>query len=913
MIRILETIFFRGRVLVLAIIALVTIVLGYEATKLRMDAGFYKSLPTDHPYIDTFLEYQDRLFGANRVIIVLQNTKGDIWNKPFLKTLDEVTKAIFYLPGVDRRTVTSLWTPNTRILEITEDGINARDVIPGTITPDEMEGKAIKQLRNDVLKGNLVGRLVSNDFTASMVVTELLEYDPATQQKLDYIALGEQLEKEIRGKFEKDGIKVHIIGFAKNISDIAKGGSESAPLFFGGAFILTVLAVYFYCRNWKLTWLTVGCSATSVVWQFGMITLLGFGLDPLAILVPFLVFAIGTSHGVQQLNMITAEISHGSSPEQAARSSFRGLLIPGSLSLVTAVVGFAALLVVPIPQIQELAITASIGTALKLISNLIMLPVISSYFTYDDGYRERVTAARDSRAKFISMLGVFGRPAVAFPVTFVFLCMFGASVYYSQDRHVGDLHPGSPELRPDARYNQDAKIISEKFSVGLDLFTIIVETPPESCVDYQSMVYMNEFSWYMRNVEGVRDVQSAAFVAKTIAAGWNEGNLKWRALPHDRSALVQATGPIGSNSGLIDNNCTIMPLQVFLIDGKATTLKNVVHAVEDWIEARGFTPVLSAGRANGTRIMPPEFLPDGKPLRDEQSPTSTWTVNREQAANLVYTAPEAVKDQPQTWTVKGYLPPPADKFELRGLVGKFVEGAEGTIEVKPGKDGTAKVDLLPLISKPEFAKAELFVIDGVPDAFTIRMASGNSGVTAAVNETLEIYELPSTLIVYVMVLFLTYITYFDWRAAVGCMLPLLFATFFGYFFMMELDIGLKVSTLPVIVLVVGVGVDYAYYIYNRLQYHLSQGVNISEAYEETILETGNGVFFTALNFAVGVSTWSFSPLKFQADMGTLLTFMFMTNMIMALTALPGIAVVIDTLFPRKKLPYPGPEPGGHWH
>jgi hypothetical protein len=145
------------------------------------------------------------------------------------------------------------------------------------------------------------------------------------------------------------------------------------------------------------------------------------------------------------------------------------------------------------------------------------------------------------------------------------------------------------------------------------------------------------------------------------------------------------------------------------------------------------------------------------------------------------------------------------------------------------------------------------------------------------------------------------------------MLPLLFATFFGYFFMMELDIGLKVSTLPVIVLVVGVGVDYAYYIYNRLQYHLSEGVSITEAYEETILETGNGVFFTALNFALGVSTWSFLPLKFQADMGLLLTFMFMTNMIMALTALPGIAVVIDKLMPRKKLPYPGPEPGGHWH
>ena len=913
MIRFLETIFFRGRVLVLAIIAIITVVLGYEATKLRMDAGFYKGLPTGHEYIETFLEYQDRLFGANRIIIVVHNEKGDIWNKDFLKTLNDVTQDIFYLPGVDRRTVTSLWTPNTRILEITEDGISARDVIPGKVTPDEMEGVAIKQLKNDVLKGNLVGRLVSNDFTASMVVAELLEYDPATQQKLDYIDLGTQLEQKIRQKFEKGNIKVRIIGFAKNISDIAKGGLEATPIFFGGAFLLTVFAVYFYCRNWPLTWLTVGCSLTTVIWQFGLLTVLGYGLDPLAILVPFLVFAIGTSHGVQQLNMITSELSHGTAPEAAARSSFRGLLVPGSLSLITAVVGFAALYVVPIPQIQELAVTASIGTGLKLISNLIMLPVIASYFTYDDGYRERISRARETRLAFMRLLGVFGRPAVAFPLTAVFMVLFAGAIWASKDRHVGDLHPGSPELRPDARYNVDARVISEKFSVGLDLLTIIVETPPQACINYQSMNYLNEFSWYMRNVEGVREVQSAAFTAKQIAAGWNEGNLKWKALPRNQYALVQAVGPIPSSSGLIDIDCTLLPLQVFLIDGKATTIHHVVDKIKEWIKVRGFPPILSAGRNNGDRVMPPEFLADGKPRREPSKPTSSWTLTREQATNLIYSAPAQLKEQSQSFAVKGYLSPPPGDLALLGLVGEPVKGAEGSIDIKPGPDGTAKVDLLSVINKPEFAKAELFVLDGVPDSFTIRLASGNSGVTAAVNETIEFYEQPSTLIVYAMVLFLTYITYFDWRAAVGCMLPLLFSTFFGYFFMLELDIGLKVSTLPVIVLVVGVGVDYAYYIYNRLQYHLSRGVNVTEAYQETILETGNGVFFTALNFALGVSTWSFSPLKFQADMGILMTFMFITNMIMALTALPGIAVVLDTLLPRKKLPYPGPEPGGHWH
>ncbi|MBI1212435.1 MAG: MMPL family transporter [Alphaproteobacteria bacterium] len=909
MIRFLETIFFRGRVLVLAAIAVATVILGFEATKIHLDAGFYKGLPSNHPYIQTFNEYKDRLFGSNRVIVVLENTKGTIWNNEFLKTLNNITQDIFFLPGVDRRTVTSLWTPNTRILEITEDGIEARDVIPGKITPEKMVGPAIAQLKNDVLKGNLVGRLVSNDFTASMVVTELLEYDVKAQKKLDYIDLGQQLEQKIRGKYEKGDLKVRIIGFAKAISDIAIGGLYSAPWFFAIAFILTVLSVYFYCRNWKLTFLTVGCSLTSVVWQFGLLTILGYGLDPLAILVPFLVFAIGTSHGVQQLNMITSELSYGSTPETAARSSFRGLLIPGSLSLVTAVAGFGALYIVPIPQIQELAITASIGTALKIVTNLIMLPVVTSYLTFDDGYRQRIAAARETRLGFIGLLGVFGEPIVAFPVSAIFFGLFVFAAIKSEQRHVGDLHPGTPELRPESRYNVDSRVIASKFSIGLDLMTIVIETPPQSCINYAYMNYVNEFSWYMRNVPGVREVQSAPFLAKQINAGWNEGNLKWRAVPRNQYSLVQAVGPIPTSSGLIDVDCTIMPVQVFLTDGKATTIKPIVAAVKDWIAKRGFPHVLNQGMNNKDKIMPPQYLVDGSFQREPAKPTSTWTMTRDDLSGLTYTAPVLIKDQKQVFTVTGYeLPAAGHEKDIFGA-----KVAEGTVDVVPDANGKANVDVLSLVNKPEWAKAQLFLINGVPDEFNIRLALGNSGVAAAVNETISEYELPSILIVYAIVIFLTYITYFDWRAAVGCCLPLTYATFFGYYFMLQLEIGLKVATLPVIVLVVGVGVDYAYYIYNRLQYHLSRGVNITAAYKETILETGNGVFFTALNFALGVSTWSFSPLKFQADMGTLMTFMFMTNMVMALTALPGLAVVIDTVLPRKRLPYPGPETGGHWH
>ena len=191
--------------------------------------------------------------------------------------------------------------------------------------------------------------------------------------------------------------------------------------------------------------------------------------------------------------------------------------------------------------------------------------------------------------------------------------------------------------------------------------------------------------------------------------------------------------------------------------------------------------------------------------------------------------------------------------------------------------------------------------DANPDPrIRLRLASGNVGVQAATNEVLETTELKMMLYVYLTIIALVLVTYRDWRAMVACCLPLTLATFLGYWFMKELDIGLTVATLPVMVLAVGIGVDYAFYIYNRLQLHLAQGVDIVTAFKQSLRETGIATIFTALTLSVGVATWSFSELKFQADMGLLLTFMFMVNMLMAITLLPALAVMIDLLIPRRR-------------
>jgi predicted RND superfamily exporter protein/photosystem II stability/assembly factor-like uncharacterized protein len=769
----LEDLVFRHRVAILALLGALTLLMGVFATQLRMDAGFSKQLPRDHEYIETFLEYQDRLFGANRLIIALRAREGNVWSAPFLAKLQALTDDVFFLPGVDRRTVTSLWTPNTRYFEITEDGMVADDVVPSHVLPDTLDDSDIALIRDNVSKGGFVGRLVSNDHTAAMVTAELLDVDPATEQPLDYLALAETLEREIRDRYVDERFDTHILGFVKLVGDIADG-ARSVVRFFGLAFLLTAAAVFLYSRSLLLTVLPLGCSLVSVVWQFGAIHLMGFGLDPLAILVPFLVFAIGVSHGVQQINLISQEVCRGADSETAARRSFSGLLVPGTMALVTDLVGFWTLVLIPIDMIQELGITATIGVAFKIVTNLVLLPILVSYCRFDAGFAQRAARVRAKRERWLAWLARIAEPRKAISTVIVFAFLFGVALSESRGRQIGDVQVGSGELHPDARYNVDAHTVVDKFSLGLDVLTVIVETPQQACIDYDVMQYVNRFSWHMENVPGVLSVISAPYIAKLVNSGWTEGNLKWRALPRNRYALGRSIGALDESSGLMDVECTLMPVYVFTEDHRAETIDRVVGAV------------------NGFR------------------------------------STEARED------------------------------------------------------------------------VRIRLASGNVGVLAAINEELEAKELMMLVWVYLAVILLVFVTHRDWRATLCCCAPLTVATALGYWFMKEFGIGLKVATMPVMVLAVGLGVDYAFYIYSRLQRHIRTGTSVTHAYRLTLSETGIAVIFTAITMAVGVATWSFSDLKFQADMGILLTFMFAMNMVMAVTLLPALAVVLDLLLPRRR-------------
>ncbi len=765
----LERIIFSFRPALLVVFFLATVFFAYQITGLRPDASFEKMIPMEHPYIQSFMKHMSDLGAAGTTIqVAVEHTRGDIFDSEYLDLLQQINDEVFYLEGVDRNRMRSLWTPNVRWTEVTELGFEGDKVIDSSYDGSD---ESMVQLRQNILRSGEVGRLVADDYRSSIVEAPLIDIDPSTGEPLDYWALSQHLEENVRQKFEQlsaaaDGeptVRIHIIGFAKIIGDLIDG-FVAILLFAVITLCITSVLLFLYTRSLRGTISPLFCSIIAVIWQLGLLTTLGYGLNPYSILIPFLVFAIGVSHGVQFVNAFLGESIAGYDRHASARRAFRALYVPGMAALISDAIGFTTMLLIPIQVIKDLGIAASVGVAVVVLTNLVLLPIVMSYIGITKNTLEHHRRGRTSdrkRGNIWRLLSNLASGRVAWVSLLVAAIGFGIGIYGGRNLKIGDLDPGAPELHPDSRYNLDNLFITENYATSSDVLVVMVETEPEQCVLHRNLELVDRFNWHMQNVPGVSSVMSAAEVSKLFAAGYNEGNLKWAAIHRDQRLLGSTFDQMPG--ALMNTTCSLLPVALFLDDHKAETLQRVVDAAQAF----------------------------------------------------------------------------ADQHRQEGI---------------------------------HFA-----------------LAAGNAGIEAATNQEIATAQVRMMVLIYSVVGALVFLSFASWRAVICIMVPLALTSFLAQALMAYLGIGVKVATLPVIALGVGVGVDYGIYIYSKLNYFLRRGMDIQKAYFNTLTTTGEAVSLTGVMLAVGVATWIWSPIKFQADMGLLLTFMFLWNMIGALWLLPALA------------------------
>jgi predicted RND superfamily exporter protein len=282
--------------------------------------------------------------------------------------------------------------------------------------------------------------------------------------------------------------------------------------------------VFAFTRCVRSTALVVLCSMLAVLWQLGAVSALGFGLDPYSVLVPFLVFAIGMSHGSQKMNGVMQDIGRGSTRLVAARMTFRRLFVAGFTALVCDAVGFAVLMTIRIDAIRELAIVASLGVAILIFTNLILLPVLLSFFGVSPKAAERSLGAGAHTGKkhlVWAMLDLFTRRRYA-TAALIGAVLLGA-IGLAAGRHVqvGDIDPGAPELKANSTYNQDNAYIVSHYAASSDQMVVMVKTPPDECANYDTLAAIDSLQGRLNNVPGVIATSSMVDFEKQLSVQRN--------------------------------------------------------------------------------------------------------------------------------------------------------------------------------------------------------------------------------------------------------------------------------------------------------------------------------------------------------------------------------------------------------
>ncbi len=731
----------------------ITLFFGYSATHVRLDPGFLKLIPIKHEYMQTMMDYMQDFSGANMVLVNLRwKGEGDIYNSEFMSAMQKATDEVFFIPGINRTKVSSLFTPSTYYIEITEEGFNGEPVVPARYsgTPEQLA-----QVRSNVEKSGQIGLLVANNLKGAMIRADLQEYDakagPDAEQRVDYWAVQQRLE-EIRNRFESPkkylykmkedhppfaagevvyegyvdhgwmrafqsfpalkqiegqegtqsfklpgdeltvevvdnpdyspNVEVNVIGFARLLGDVING-LLGVFLFFGLAFLITVALLYWYTRSLRMTLAALVVALLPVLWLIGILPLIGFGIDPMSILVPFLIFSIGVSHAVQMTNAWRQEVVAGSTPLQASRAAFCKLFVPGAVALLTNALGFAVIMFIDIPIVRELGITACLGVLLMIITNKMILPILLTHMRLEESSRQHSLKVA-SGGEFWRVVAKCAEPRNAVVIFVVTLALLAVATVQSRNLVIGDTGIGQPELHQDSRYNRDSATIASTYDIGVDVLTVIVEAKEfegDSCLHYPVIGLIDQFELFLRGVQGVRSVTSVAGIGKLVISAFNEGNPRWRALPRSEVGLSTGSKAFDPNLGLNNDGCRAIQVLIFTKDHEGATITHVVSEIKQFIE---------------------------------QHP---------------------------------------------------VEGVK------------------------------------------MRLASGNVGVMAATNEAVAAAEVGMLMALFGALVIFCLIAFRSWIAVLCVLVPLAVVCVFCNALMATLDIGLKVATLPVIALGVGVGVD----------------------------------------------------------------------------------------------------------
>ncbi|PLW67016.1 transporter [Pseudohalioglobus lutimaris] len=573
----------------LSVILLATVFFASRIPYLEMYSNFADLLPQEHPYIQLHNDVKDTFGGANNVVIAISVEEGDIFNSDTLSRIHSLTLGVDSLPGVNHNLVRSLTHRTVRKTWLTEMGNMNSQAYYDPLYPDMSEEK-LAQLRLDVMANPTVyGLLVSPDLKSALIRGTFNE------GQLDYVEIFRQLGQlkvEVEQVREGDAAPpVHIYATGQPVLMgwvYSYLGQIMQIFFLTLAILLALLVAYFRTRGYGILLPLIGV-LVSATWGLGIVSLLGYNLDPLTLVIPFLITARAMSHGIQLVERYYVEAHHAKDNHDAARRTFETLFRPGTLGIVSDAVGLLLISLGSSPINVKLGIYASIWAGTVVITVLMTVPLVLSLLPLSKVSGDAADAAQQgifaALARFVTSRG--GSLAVLLLALLVYV---GGGALSSRVQ-IGESEPGSPILYPDHDYNVSSKNINSNFPGSEEMYVVAHTDEPGGIKRPEVLRALQDFQIHMLKDPAMGGTKGMPDLVKQVNRILHNDDPRWAVIPDEGSYVgglmfaFMASSPIpGALKEFVDTDDQTANLVFFYKDHKGETLRRAIHMAKEWID-----------------------------------------------------------------------------------------------------------------------------------------------------------------------------------------------------------------------------------------------------------------------------------------------------------------------------------------
>lgn len=579
----LEVWIFNNPRKVLSVIAILTLAFALRIPGLKIYTDFADLLPQQHPYIELHNSIKDSFGGANVLVVGVEFDEGDIFTNEKLATIDRITQAVDNLPGVNHNLVSSVTHRNSRKIWLTEVGsINSEPYYDST--SGDYSEQALQAMRSDVSANPRVyGPLVSPDMKMALVKAQLIE------GQLDYEKTFAQLQ-QLRAEEEQAGVTIYATGQPVLVGWAYTYMEQILQIFIFTVVTMLALLIFHFRKAYGVL-IPLGGVLVSTIWGLGIISLLGYNLDPLGLVIPFLIAARAMSHGVQLVERYYAETQERGSGPVAAKATFDSLFRPGSLGVVSDAIGLSLIAIGSIPLNTHLGIYASLWAITVVFTVLIGVPLLLSILPTPKNPEIRETFLRHIGA---TCSRTVTRPGAAKVVLSVAALAMVAGLLASSNVQIGDSEPGSPILYPDHDYNISSRVVNDRFPGSEELY-IVAETEENGGLKRpEVLAALSDLQSHMLQDPEVGGSKGLPDLVKQVNRLMHNNDPRWYQIPHDAGYVgglmftYMASSPIpGALDEFNDTDDRVANLVFYYKDRQGETIRRAIHMAKEWIAENG--------------------------------------------------------------------------------------------------------------------------------------------------------------------------------------------------------------------------------------------------------------------------------------------------------------------------------------